>query len=248
MKIIRPVILFFVTVVCAYISEGRSFDELHIAGSCEVELICRPDSAGVLLRHNDAENISFSYAGSSMSISAPSVPGSRELPKLTLYSDTLLRVVEVTGRSKVSVLEIKSGESLALVASGAASMMLDVVSAPNINISLSGSGKITISGAITASTLNFSVSGSGKVRVDAVTASRMTVTQRGSGKLVFAGSARDCAVVERGTGSIDLQQLVSGKLDLKLFGDGHIFYPAGVPVRTAGNTDNIIQVKPYQPL
>ncbi|MDE5567214.1 MAG: DUF2807 domain-containing protein [Muribaculaceae bacterium] len=248
MKVFRLIIGFCVLIVGALVAEGRSFDELHVAGSCEVHVICNQDSVGMLVKHDDAVNIKFSYAGASLNVSVPSVPGVRNLPKLTLYSDTLLRVVEVAGRAKVVIDEIKSGESLALVVSGASSMSIDDMSAPNINVSLSGSGLISISGELTASTLNFSVSGSGKIKADAVTASRMTVTQRGSGKLSFAGSARDCAVVERGNGSVELQQLVTGKLDLKIFGDGHIYYPAGVPVKLGGNTENIIQVKPYQPL
>lgn len=248
MKELRLIIGFFVLVVGVLVTEGRSFDELHVAGSCEVHVICNQDSVGMLVKHDDAGNVLFSYAGKSFNVSATSVPGVRSLPKLTLYSDTLLRVIEVTGRSKVIIEDVKSGESLALVASGASSMLLGEVSAPNINVSLSGSGLISISGELTASTLNFSVSGSGKIKADAVTVSRMTITQRGSGKLVFAGSARDCAVVERGNGSVELQQLVTGKLDLKIFGDGHIYYPAGVPVKLGGNTENIIQVKPYQPL
>lgn len=76
----------------------------------------------------------------------------------------------------------------------------------------------------------------------------MTVNQRGSGSMTFYGSARDCFAVERGTGSIDLRGLVASVMDLKLLGLGHIYYPAGVRVNIDGDTERIIQVKPYQPL
>lgn len=248
MNLVRLIIGFGVLFIGRFAADARSFDELHVAGSCEVDVVYNPDSAGIIVRHDNMDNLIFSYAGSSLTVSVSSTPGSRSLSKLTLYCDTLLHVIEVSGRAKVIGKEIKSGQSLALVASGAASMKFDNVSAPNINVSLAGSGTILIPGELMASTLNFSVSGSGKVRAEAVTATRMTVTQRGSGKLVFAGSARDCAVVEKGNGSVDLQQLVAGKLDLKLFGEGHIYYPGGIPAKLGGKTENIIQVKPYQPL
>ncbi len=76
----------------------------------------------------------------------------------------------------------------------------------------------------------------------------MTVNQRGSGSMTFYGSARDCFAVARGTGSIDLRGLVASAMDLKLFGSGHIYYPAGVRVTLGGDQERIMQVKPYQPL
>lgn len=229
---------------------GRSFDEVHVNGSCQLRIVVNQDSVGELICDSGVtlSSISFSYGGSSLFITVPSVPGSDKLPALTLYSDNNLRVIEVSGRSSVHVVAMNSTSPVALVAAGASSLYVDEISAPNVNISLSGSGKINVSGQLTASTLNFSVTGSGRIQADAVTVSRMSVTQRGSGKLVFSGSARDCSVVERGTGTIDLRALVANKFDLKLFGEGRIFYPAGVPVNIGGNSERIIQVKPYQPL
>lgn len=249
MKMLRLFISVCLTLV-AVVASARSFDELHVSGSCNLTVMFNPESVGQLVRDNISEtsDISYSFGGSSLYISAPSVPGSDKLPSLTLYSDSSLRVIEVSGRAKVHVVSIHSTAPVALVAAGAASLSVDEISSPNANISLSGSGKINIPGQLTATTLNFSVTGSGSVRADSVTVSTMSVTQRGSGKLVFSGSARDCSVVERGTGSVDLRALVAGKFDLKLFGNGRIFYPAGVPVKIGGNSERIIQVKPYQPL
>lgn len=249
MRNLRFILWMCLSVIALSVS-GRSFDEVHVNGSCSLRIIFNPDSVGELVRDrvSGSSEISFSYGGSSLFISAPSVPGHDNLPELTLYSDSSLRVIEVSGRASVHVVALSSTSPVALVAAGAASLSVDEISAPNVNISLSGSGKINVSGQLTATTLNFSVTGSGRVQADAVTVSRMSVTQRGSGKLLFSGSARDCSVVERGTGTIDLRKLVADKFDLKLFGDGWIFYPAGVPVKIGGNSERIMQVKPYQPL
>lgn len=231
-------------------ASGNAFDEVHVGGSCELHIVCRPDSAGRLIRHASASDaaVDYSSGGLSLFISVTSTASPSGLPQLTLYVGNELRVIEASGRARVYLQTIKSSGAVALVSSGAATLTAGTVSASNINVSLSGSGKIVITDDLTASTLNFSATGSGKIQADAITATRMTVTQRGSGKLILVGSAHECSAVERGSGTIDLRNLVSGKFDFKLFGGGRIYYTAGVPVTTSGNTERIIQVKPYQPL
>lgn len=228
----------------------NAFDEVHVGGSCELHIVCNPDSAGCLVRHATARDaaVDYSSGGSSVFISVAAAGRPSELARLTLYVGNELRVIEASGRSRVYVRSIKSPGSVALISSGSATLTAGSVSASNINVSLTGSGKIAITDALTASTLNFSATGSGKIQADAITVARMTVNQRGSGKLTFVGSAHECSAVERGSGTIDLRNLVSGKFDFKLFGAGKIYYTAGVPVTTSGDTERIIQVKPYQPL
>lgn len=252
MNSLRLHLLYILTLftVLSVFASGNEFDEVHVGGACELHIVCRPDSAGRLIRNASAGDVAVDYSsgGSSLFITVMPESGSSGLAKLTLYVGQELRVVEVSGRAKVYVQTIKSSGAVALVSSGAASLTVGSVTATNINVSLSGSGKIAITDALTASTLNFSAMGSGKIQADAITATRMTVTQRGSGKLMLVGSAHMCSAVERGSGTIDLRNLVSGKFDFKLFGSGRIYYTAGVPVTTSGDTERIIQVKPYQPL
>lgn len=249
MRLLRSIVLLS---LCAFaiFANARSYDEVHIGGSCEVTIVYKPDSVGMFIGKENSENVpvDYSFGGTSLTINVPTVAGLKNRPAYTLYSDGHLRIVDVSGRSRVKVNQLESKTSVALVSSGAASLTVDALTAPNINISLSGSGMITLPGQLTATTLNFSVTGSGKITAETVTAAHMTVTQRGSGKLVFGGSARECSIVERGTGTIDIRALVGAKFELKLFGEGRIFYPAGVPVKLDGNTERIIQVKPYQPL
>lgn len=226
---------------------GSRFDEIHVSGAVDVTLVNNPDSAGIVKYENQAA-VDVRKAANALYILGQSVTSPTARVAVTVYAEGSVKVIEVSGRARLSAGEIKSPDQLAVIASGAASIALSGIEAANVNVSLSGSGTISIHGELTASTLNLSLIGSGTLKADAITASRMTVNQRGSGKMIFAGSARDCDAVGRGTGTIDLRGLVAGSMDLKLYGDGHIFYPSGVRVTTSGDTDRIIQVKPYQPL
>lgn len=226
---------------------GFRIDELHVGGAVDVMLVNNSDSAGIVKYEHQA-TVDVRKAANALYIVGKSSESPTARITVTVYADAPIKIIEVSGRARLSAGEIKSPDQLAVIASGAASITLSEISAANVNISLSGSGGISVLGELTAFTLNFSLVGSGTLKADAITASRMTISQRGSGKLIFTGSARDCDAVGRGTGTIDLRGLVAGIMDLKLYGEGQIFYPAGVRVTMTGDTDHIIQVKPYQPL
>ena len=234
--------------VCSFAAQAAmTVDELHVGGSVDVRLICNPDSAGHVV-YNSQTAIDVKRAGNALYIVAQAATSPVARVAVTVYTGGHVKIIEASGRARLTADSLRSADMLSLVASGASVMTLTDIAAANVNVSLSGSGSIVISGALTASTLNLSLVGSGTVKADAITASRMTVSQRGSGKMFFSGSARDCDVVGRGTGAIDLRALVAGSMDLKLYGQGRIFYPAGVRVTMDGNTDRILQVNPYQPL
>ncbi len=229
--------------------KSADIDELHVSGPCALRVIHSQDSAG-LLAGQLSDAVEFRRVGSAMYIAVnPSAVKVGRLPLRLYVGKTLsLQLLELSGRAEVSADSISSQGYLSLVSSGGASANVTSLSAPNVNVSLTGSGKIKVSGQITASTLNFSLVGSGVINVNGLTASRLTVSQRGSGKMIFAGSSRDCDVVVRGTGVVDLRNLVSGMMDLRMLGAGHIYYPSGVRVSLSGDSENIVQVKPYQPL
>ncbi len=234
-------------VMSAVDMSAKSFDQIHVKGSCELKLVYHPDSAGIV-RVPSGGAVETARVGTAVFITAAAATSSTSRVPVTLYADGPVSLVDASGRAIVTADSIVAADQLSLVSSGAAALKLGAVAAANVNVSLSGSGSITIGGHLAATTVNMSLTGSGAIKADAITVSRMTVTQRGSGKMGFAGSARDCAVVGRGSGSVDLRNLVAGTMDLKLFGAGRIFYPAGVRVSLDGNIERIIQVKPYQPL
>lgn len=227
----------------------QEFDELHVSGPCELTIVQSADSVG-LLSGRITPAVEFRRVGSTLYIAVdPAAVTVGRVPlRLHVASAPSLQLLEISGRAIVTAEEISSPGYLSLVSSAGASLRLKSLSAANVNISLTGAGKIDISGPVTSSTLNLSLVGSGVIKADGVTVSRMTVSQRGSGKIICLGSARDCDVVGRGTGSVDLRNLVAGMMDLRMLGAGHIYYPSGVRVSLSGDTENIIQVKPYQPL
>lgn len=226
---------------------GYRYDELRVSGAVDVMLINNPDSAGIV-KYDHQSVVDVRKAANALYIVGKSSGSPTHRVAVEVYADADIKIIEVSGRAYLSANEIKSPDHLAVIASGAASITVSDIAAANVNVSLSGSGTISIRGELTASTLNLSLVGSGTLKADAITASRMTVSQRGSGKMIFVGSAHDCDAVVRGTGTIDLRGLVAGSMDLKLYGEGRIFYPGGVRVTMSGDTDRIIQVKPYQPL
>lgn len=238
-----PIILLLLSVAVG----AAAIDEIHVAGSCELTIKQCSDSTGLISCGRNSA-VDFRRADNAVFISVPveSMPHSRQ--SIILYADPTVRLVEVSGRAVLNADSLVSSESLSVVAAGGAKINVSSVSAANVNVSLTGSGSITVEKHLLASTLNFSLTGSGTIRSDSVTASRMTVMQRGSGKIILSGSAHDCSAVVRGTGVVDVRNLVANHIDLKLFGSGHIFYPSGVRVSIEGNQQNIIQVKPYHPL
>lgn len=227
------------------------FDELHVSGPCEVRLVVNPDSAGmVTMSRNVGSKHGFVVRRTDnamyVSLASDSLASGR-LP-VNVYCSQGIALIDASGRALVRGGVVDAGRFLSIVASGAASVELEGVSAGNVNVSLTGSGFIKIDGEMSASNINFSLTGSGKITASAIAATRLSVTQRGSGKIRLAGSAHNCAVVGQGSGIIDVRALVSADMNLKLFGPGQIYYPAGVRATLDGKTANIHAVKPYQPL
>lgn len=227
------------------------FEELHVSGPCEVTLVCSPDSAGMVMMpkaNADKHGLKVRRTEDAMYVilNPDSIVSGRL--QLNVYCSQGLTLIDASGRAVIKGGFVDAGRHLSVVASGAASVMLDAVSAGNVNVSLTGSGSIKIEGEMSASNINFSLTGSGKIIADAIATTRLTVTQRGSGKIRLAGSAHNCAAVGQGSGIIDLRAVVSADMNLKLFGPGRIFYPAGVRATLEGKTSNIHAVKPYQPL
>ena len=230
---------------------ARDYTELYVSGPCNVSLVCSADSAGTVVAQAGEslpEGIDVRTAGEALYLTVDPAAKTVGLVNVKVYAAKTLRIVSVQGRATVTGSGFESAGQLSLVAAGASSLMMSDLSAGNINVSLSGSGKVMLTGEVTAATVNLSQTGSGRITVDGLAASTLSLTQRGSGKITVAGSARKCSVAGLGTGKCDVSKLVSADMTLKLFGNGHIYYPAGVRVTTDGHTENIISVQPYQPL
>lgn len=238
-------------VVVAPSATGQPYSELYVSGPCNVKLVCSLDSAGMVIAQGTADMsgaIDVRTTGEALYVTVSQDAKTVGQVNLKVYTGATLRIVSVEGRSTVAGSGYFSAGQLSLVAAGASSLMMSDLSADNINVSLSGSGKVMLTGEVTAATVNLSQTGSGRISVDGLAASALSLTQRGSGKITVSGSARKCSVAGLGTGNCDVSKLVSADMTLKLFGNGHIYYPAGVRVTTDGHIDNIISVKPYQPL
>lgn len=235
----------------AHTAAAQEFTELYVSGPCNVSLVCSVDSTGTVIVQGgvaEPDMVDVRTAGDALYVVVKPEAKTLGQVNLRVYTGKTLRIVSAQGRATVSGGGYASAGQLSLVAAGASSLMMSDLSAGNINVSLSGSGKVMMTGEVTAETVNLSQTGSGRITIEGLAASTLSLTQRGSGKITVAGSARKCSVAGLGTGNCDVSKLVSADMTLKLFGNGHIYYPAGVRVTTDGHTDNIISVKPYQPL
>lgn len=224
---------------------ARTLDELHISGACDVNIVTVSDGNTDIMA--DETKVNVSHTNTSLSITSLLNDASSRA-SVSINSDCHFRLIEVQGRAIVTADSLSSSDGLSIISSGAAKIDIARISAPNVNISLTGSGKIKVSQSLTASTLNLSAVGSGSINAYGITASHTYITERGSAKINIAGAAHDCSAVVHGTGTVDLRDIVASGMNLKLFGAGKLFYPAGVRVTLDGNSERIIQVKPYQPL
>lgn len=230
---------------------ARPFSELYVSGPCGIDLVCSPDSAGIVLAQGKPDpdcGLDIRRTDDALYVKVEPKSVATGQVSLKIYTGPSLRIICAEGRASVTGAGLHSAGQMSLVASGASSLSLSDLSAGNINVSLSGSGKVSLNGEIAATTLNLSLTGSGKITVDGLAVSTLSQTLRGSGRMTVCGSAGKCSAVSSGTGNIDVSRLVSADMDLKLFGGGRIFYPAGVRVKTEGRISSIISVKPYQPL
>lgn len=252
MKSITPVILSVVmSVLLSFRYEvfAMPFGELRVSGPCDVSLVCRPDSAGMVFVTSGTtggSGIDVRRADDALYINVN--PSATKRVSAKVYADEQIEVVMVSKRSTLKAHGFKSEGAMSLVATTAASITVSELSAKIINVSLTGNGKIDMSDDISASSINLSLIGSGAIKVNGLAAATLNVTQRGSGGISVFGSARKCSMVGFGTGSIDASKLISAEMHLKLFGNGSIFYPAGIRVTLDGKIENIKSVKPYQPL
>lgn len=236
-------------VIFCNIAYAASFDELRVSGPCDVALLCRPDSAGmVFVEPGGAEDSSVDVRRADGALYVTVMQSVTKRLSIKVYADDDISVIMVSKRCRLSADGFKSEGSMSLSATTASSLTLSSLSASIISVSLTGNGRIDMTDDISASAVNLSLVGSGKIVVHGLAAATLSLTQRGSGDITVTGSARKSSMVGFGTGTIDVSKLISAEMNIKQFGSGQIFYPAGVRATIDGESENIRSVKPYQPL
>lgn len=227
------------------------FRELHVSGPCAVELRACPDSIGAVVALDDRPlppSLSLRRGADALYVILPPDAVIHGRLRLLIYFDPDMRLINAEGRASVKGEGINSTGTLSVVASGPAEVSIGSSFARSINATMTGSGSLRLGTGVTASNVNVSLTGSGKVAVDGLAATKLTATQRGSGRMVISGSAKACAIVLHGSGMVDAHSLIASDLSLALYGEGRIYYPAGMHAHLTGHKDGIKAVKPYQPL
>lgn len=225
--------------------------ELHVSGPCEVELVVSVDSAGHVIAFEPggmAPQAAVRLIGGSLFVELPENPGRpTHRSRLRVYCPPDMRLVDIKGRCELGSTGLSSKGDLSLVATGPARLDVDAFKAATVNVSMTGTGVITIGPDVSASSINCSLTGSGRIMVKGAVCSRLNATLRGSGRLFLSGSARRASVVVRGSGRADCTSVVSDELDMSLYGSGAIVYKAGSKVSVSGNKDGVKAIAPYHP-
>ena len=102
--------------------------------------------------------------------------------------------------------------------SGSARLALGRLAQDRLDLSVSGSGSVTASGAI--KTLDMTVSGSGGVRLTQIAADAVAARLSGSGWVAAAGSANTLRLAVSGSGGADMGRLGVQDADAALSGSG----------------------------
>lgn len=236
-----------------HLLKANDFDELYIKGACRVDLREVADSTGMIVitaDHSAYDAIEKQHAGQSLYISV--AQGARPISRggripVIVYCPRNMKAISLSGNGAIEGSGIVADDELALIVSGPGTIKLSDCSAQNINVTITGSGKIELGTGVTASNINCSLTGSGHIYADRLTATTLSGTVRGSGGISVSGSSPKSSFVMNGSGTIDLSGLVSSDLKLNLYGEGEIRYSTGTPVKSTGNVKNIKAVKTYNP-
>lgn len=247
------VLLLFVLGLITGIPSALAADmrELHVSGPCLVELVVSADSAGRVIAFESAgiqPQATVKHIGESLFVELPEDPARpTHRSRLRVYCPSDMRIVDIKGRCELASTGLSSKGDLSLVVTGPARLEADAFKAATVNVSMTGTGSITVGPDISASSVNCSLTGSGRIMVNGAVCTRLNATLRGSGKIFLSGSARRGSVVVKGSGRADCTSVVADMLDLSLYGPGTIVYKAGSKVSVSGNKDGIKAIAPYHP-
>lgn len=230
------------------VTASSPFSELYVSGPCEVVLVAKSDSAGIVMAP-DANSASQSRLevrrnANAMYIDVPASQYTTGKLALRVYCTGDISLVSASGRSVVDACPLRHAGNLTLLSSGPAKIKVADISAGHVNISVSGSGRIDVTGKTEASSVNLSLVGSGRISAVGIDAAKVSGTLRGSGRMTAGGKSSTAAFVVQGSGMSDCSKLKSDLFELKLFGTGRICYPAGVKVRKSGDVGRIEALNP----
>lgn len=180
------------------------FKQLHVDNDIPVDYFCNPDSAGIAVltaAPADAPLVIFdnNKRGRLAIQASVDVPAGRHLPHVTVYSSSLVKVLN-SGDSLVRVNSILSPEKFTAVLIGNGRLAIHDIQAPQVDASLrSGHGQLILSGTCTTAKLN--LVGTGAIQADRLKAVNGKASVVGTGT-IGCDFTESLTVMGMGSGSV----------------------------------------------
>ena len=220
-----------------------SFTGLYVKGSCEVDVRFNPDSVGYMIVRSTPQaidDVEIALLSEKLYISA-TMQNDRKLNNIILYIPNTLSIVSLSERCRLTVSsDIVIKDDISLMTAGSSIIDVSNISADNINLSVTGSGKININSRVIASYANCSVTGSGKINIQSIESNSFSATLKGSGSINVGGKISNTAsVAVKGRGHIDVARLSTVLLKAVVYGEGYINCSTKTKCQATGNVANI---------
>lgn len=231
-----------------HILQSRTFSDLYISGSVNVECRQSLDSVGMIVfsatpqiynkikcyNEGDRLNISLDRIGT--------LDLSRNLSKIIVYYSGALSTISYAGSGRVVVDNPPVGKSVAVLLTGSGKLKIGAIKAQHLSCSVAGSGNLSISGNTTAENITCTVSGSGAVEIAHANATKTSATVKGPGDFVINGRSSEASFAIKGSGNIDASTLDCAKMTAGVYGSGRIYSSNRVTnLITSGRKENIIR-------
>lgn len=230
-----------------HILQSRTFSDLYISGSVNVECRQSLDSAGMIVfsatpqifnkikcyNEGDRLNISLDRTGTLDLL--------RNLSKIIVYYSGTLSTISYTGSGRVVVVNPPIDETIAVLLTGSGNLKVSSINAHHLSCSVAGSGNLSISGNTTAKNITCTISGSGAIEIAHANVAKTSATVKGPGDFIINGRSNEASFAIKGSGNIDASTLDCAKMTAGIYGSGRIYCNSRVTnLISSGRKENII--------
>lgn len=230
-----------------HILQSRSFSELYISGSVNVECRQVADSSGMIVfsaspqilnkiicnNEGDRLNISLGKTGT--------LDVAKNLSKIIVYYASPLSTISYTGSGRVVVVNPPINETIAVLLTGSGNLKVGSINAHHLSCSVAGSGNLSISGNTIVDNITCSVSGSGAVEIAHANSKKTNATVNGPGDFVINGHSEDASFAIKGSGNIDASTLDCATMTVGVYGSGRVYCSNRVSnLISSGRKENVI--------
>lgn len=225
----------------------KDYDEFYLSGGVNTRLVYHPDSVGMVVitcPKTDYSNFKLSHTGTALDIRYESKQAPATGTALTVYTPSVMRVISLTGRARLSVSGLSEARNMNVMLTGSGCIELVNSIARTLRVFLTGSGSIRLEGNTDAETISLENTGSGSISVPSVAARTVSATLSGNGTVTVGGNSTGSTLLSlKGSGKINASALHNKSLKASAYGNGTIDIHETPNADLRGRTENIKTVK-----